>query len=186
MRKTDVRRIAAEAAIERTPPRESQDVCFLSGGDLHTFLDRHITNRDGDVVDMRGRVLGRHGGISRYTVGQRRGLGIAGAEPLYVKRIDAADNRIVLAPVPELFARTVRCRNVKFRSRSTVRPLTAKIRYRHPAAGVASVTRKSGVLTVVFDTPQRAPAPGQSLVLYRDDVVMGGGIIEDSDGDSVT
>lgn len=178
MRKAEVMRLAKEARIAHVPSRESQDVCFIMDGDLRAFLDRHIESREGEVVDSDGCVLGRHRGISRYTVGQRRGFGIAGPAPLYVKRIDARRNRIVLTPERELYARTVRCRGIKLRSRSVSLPLTAKIRYRHPAADVAAVTRGDGELTVVFSRPQRAPTPGQSLVLYRDGVVMGGGIIE--------
>jgi tRNA-specific 2-thiouridylase len=185
MRKAEVRFLAEQARIERIPSRESQDVCFILDGDLRAFLDRHIESREGEVVDSEGRVLGRHRGVSRYTVGQRRGFGIAGPAPLYVKRIDARRNKIVLTPEDELYMRTVRCRGIKLRSRSLSPPLTAKIRYRHPAADVEMVTRDAAELTVVFSRPQRAPTPGQSLVLYRDGLVMGGGIIELSDEESV-
>ncbi len=184
-RKAAVRRLMEEARIERIPSRESQDVCFLMDGDLRAFLDRYIAGREGEVLDSEGRVLGRHRGVHRYTVGQRRGLGIAGPVPLYVRRIDARRNRIVLSPEGGIYTRTVRCRGIRLRSRSVAPPLTAKIRYRHPAADVEMVTRGGGGLTVVFSRPQRAPAPGQSLVLYRDGVVMGGGFIEHSDGESV-
>jgi tRNA-specific 2-thiouridylase len=181
MRKSDVRTIAAEAGVEGTFSRESQDVCFLGGGDLRVFLDRHIESRKGEVMDETGRVLGRHGGIFRYTIGQRRGLGIAGGEPLFVKRIDAAKNRIILAPAEELFYRTVHCTGIRLRGRSITLPLKAKIRYRHPAADVEAVEKRGGRLDVTFTRPQRAPTPGQSLVLYRDELVMGGGVIECSD-----
>ena len=182
MQKTRVRRIAARAGIERTASRESQDVCFLEKDGLGAFLDRYIDTVEGEVVDEAGHVLGRHRGIWRYTVGQRRGLGISAASPLYVKRIDPPRNRIVLAPEEELLAATVHCRGVKLRSRSVAPPLVAKIRYRHTPAAVAEITRGRGSLTVTFKRPQRAPAPGQSLVLYRDGLVMGGGIIESVDG----
>lgn len=184
MQKAQARRIAARAGIERIAPRESQDVCFLREGDLGAFLDRYIDTVGGEVVDETGHVLGRHRGVWRYTVGQRRGLGISAASPLYVKRIDPRRNRIVLAPEEELFAATVRCRGVKLRSRSVAPPLVAKIRYRHPPAAVADIARGDGVLTVTFEQPQRAPTPGQSLVLYRDGVVIGGGIIDSVDGES--
>jgi tRNA-specific 2-thiouridylase len=178
MRKADVRRFAARAGIERIVSRESQDICFLPDGGLRTFLERYIGGGEGEVVDRADRVLGVHQGIARYTVGQRRGFGIAGTEPLYVKRIDARRNRIVLVPEEELYTAVVYCRGVRLRSRSVAPPLTAKIRYRHPAAAVASVRREDGGLTVIFSIPQRAPTPGQSLVLYRDGLVMGGGIID--------
>ncbi len=184
MQKAEVRYLAEEAQIEPVPSRESQDVCFLLDGDLRAFLDRHIGGREGDVVNSEGRVLGRHRGVYRYTVGQRRGFGIAGPAPLYVRRIDARRNRIELAPEDELYTRTVRCRGVRLRSRFIAPPLTAKVRYRHHAADVEMVTRGGGGLTVVFSRPQRAPTPGQSLVLYRDGMVMGGGIIEHSGGKS--
>ena len=181
MQKAEVRRIAAGEGIEAVASRESQDVCFLPEGDLHAFLDRFIESVRGEAVDTAGRVLGSHRGISRYTVGQRRGLGISGAAPLYVKTIDPRRNLIVLAPDEELYADSVRCRSVRLRSRSLSTPLVAKIRYRHPAATVAEIAWRDGVLTVAFEQPQRAPTPGQSLVLYRDGVVMGGGVIEGVD-----
>lgn len=184
MQKARVRRIAARAGIELTASRESQDVCFLEEGDLSAFLDRYIESARGEVVDEAGRVLGSHRGIWRYTVGQRRGLGISAASPLYVKRIDPRRNRIICAPEEELYADTVRCRSVRLRSRSVTPPLAAKIRYRHPPVSVAEITRGDGVLTVTFEQPQRAPTPGQSLVLYRDGIVMGGGIIESVSGES--
>ena len=158
--------------------RESQDTCFLAGGGLHGFLGRCGLDKPGDVIGPGGRSLGRHKGISYYTVGQRKGLGIAGKGPLYVNSIDARKNIIGLGPEESLYARRIICRHVRMRTRNPAEGLAAKIRSGHRAAPVASVERSEGRMIVTFVSPQRAITPGQSLVLYSGESVIGGGLIE--------
>lgn len=160
--------------------QESQDICFLPDGDIGAFIAGHLGTREGEVVDMEGKIIGRHRGHFYYTIGQRRGLGIPGDAPMYVRDIDATRNRVVLAPAEELFSRTVRFAQLKLRSRDPRIPLEAKIRYRHGPAPLESVSRKDGSMAVRFREPQRAVTPGQSIVLYRNDCVLGGGVIESS------
>lgn len=157
--------------------RESQDVCFLPDGDIERFLAEFIRNEGGNIVDMNGNVLGRHRGIHLYTVGQRKGLGISSSKPLYVKSIDASKRQIVVATKERLFSNEARCANLNLRSRKLETPLYAKIRYRHPPAAVESFEIKEGTMRIIFKEPQRAVTPGQSLVLYQDGFVVGGGII---------
>jgi tRNA-specific 2-thiouridylase len=178
MKKDEVKRLTSRLGLRRIGGKESQDVCFLPYGGLKAFLAERAGNKPGIVVDSQGRILGRHKGISFYTVGQRRGLGISGGVPMYVKSIDARRNRIVLAPEDELRTRSAMCRSVRLRRCSLEGPLSARIRYRHPAAGVERVERGKGFLRVRFRDLQRAVTPGQSIVIYRHGIVMGGGIIE--------
>ena len=177
VRKGEVKRAAASLGIHSAGDRESQDVCFLPEGNLGKFLSERIGSRPGEVVDRRGRVLGRHEGVFNYTIGQRKGFGIAGGAPLYVESIDAAARQIVLAPREEVFHSVAVCRALKLRSFRLERPLWGKVRYRKPLAEVAGVECRGGELTVEFREPQWAITPGQSLVLYSDSVVVGGGII---------
>jgi tRNA-specific 2-thiouridylase len=183
MHKSGVSEEASRLGLAATGAPESQDVCFLPEGDLCSFLAERGLGSLGDVVDMTGRVIGYHRGACYYTVGQRKGLGIAGKKPLYVIAIDAQRNVIVLGFEEDLYGSTVHCRSARLRVRTWEGPLFAKIRYGHKPAEVSSVERKRGGITVRFRKPQRALTPGQSLVLYRRGLVIGGGIIT-SVGDS--
>ena len=158
--------------------RESQDICFLPDGDLRRFLGDRIGFAPGEIVDRDGRVLGRHDGAHLYTIGQRKGLGVAGGIPLYVSAIDTRDNRVVLARKEEIFGTGALCGSLRLRSRDLPGGLAAKIRYGRAPADVARAVRRGPLLEVIFREPQWAVTPGQSLVLYRDGVVVGGGIIE--------
>lgn len=178
MEKGVVSRISKELGFSERVQQESQDVCFLPGGDLHAFLSAHVKNRRGEVVDQEGHILGYHRGVSFYTIGQRRGLGIVGKVPLYVKSIDARRNRVVLAPESELYSTVAWCRGIKLRGHAPHHSLLAKVRYRHRPAEVKSIERRDNRLLVRFKDQQRAITPGQSLVLYRGGMVVGGGIIE--------
>jgi tRNA-uridine 2-sulfurtransferase len=159
--------------------KESQDVCFLPDGDLRGFLGERIGFAPGEIVDGRGRVLGRHDGAHLFTIGQRKGLGVAGGIPLYVSAIDTRANRVVLAGREEIFGAQALCGSLRLRSRDLAGGLAAKIRYGRAPAEVARAVRRGPLLEVAFREPQWAVTPGQSLVLYRGDVVVGGGIIEE-------
>ncbi|UCF80652.1 MAG: tRNA 2-thiouridine(34) synthase MnmA [Acidobacteriota bacterium] len=181
--KEEVRACAREADLPVAQKPESQDICF-AGSDYVGFLEREISS-DGDgphgvVRDEEGHVLGQHRGVWRYTVGQRRGLGLSHPEPLYVLSVDAERNEVTVGHEERLYRRAFRAANVNWLRRfAAEKPLEADvaIRYNHPGAR-ALVTPRDGSAFVEFKTPQRAPAPGQSAVFYVGDEVVGGGVIE--------
>ena len=182
MHKSETRRIAEEQGFYNADKPDSQDICFVPDGDYAGFIARY-TGRDcpaGDFVDESGRVLGRHKGIVHYTVGQRKGLGIAADAPLYVKRIDAAENRVVLSGNDALFSRELTANDFNWIAYDVPpRELraTARVRY-HQREQAATVTvLEDGHVHLVFDEPQRAITPGQAVVLYDGDTVLGGGTI---------
>jgi len=176
--KDSVKGMASRFGFGPGKERESQDVCFIPGGDMGGFLREHLGRSPGEIVDRDGRVLGRHDGAHLYTKGQRKGFGVAGGVPLHVARIEAERNRIVLGPREEIFSDGALCGSLRLRSRDPGGGLGARVRYRRSLADVVRVERRGRLLSVTFREPQWAVTPGQSLVLYRDGVVIGGGIIE--------
>jgi len=181
MPKTEVRRIAGEAGLPVFEKKESQDVCFVTDDSYTQFLSRKgLKEQEGHFVDKKGAVLGAHRGILRYTVGQRKGLGIAAKEPLYVVAIDAEKNEVILGTEDETLAAGAIARNATFVAGAPPAAefrATAKVRYRH--AGVTATVRcEGGKIQVRFDAPQKSVTPGQALVLYDGDEVLGGGWIE--------
>ncbi len=183
MQKTQVRRIAEISGFVTSRKKDSQDICFVPDGDYAGMIKRY-RNREypqGDFVDLEGNVLGRHEGIINYTIGQRRGLGIPADRRLYVKRIDPENNRVILADDEDLFSREVLVRDFHWitgEAPAGEYRCLAKIRYRHKEQPATLTVLGEGHAKVVFDEPQRAITPGQSCVLYDDDIVLGGGIIE--------
>ena len=183
MHKSETRRIAEEQSFYNADKPDSQDICFVPDGDYAGFIARYTGHScpAGDFVDESGRVLGRHKGIVHYTVGQRKGLGIAADTPLYVKRIDAAENRVVLSGNDALFSRELTANDFNWIAYDVPpRELraTARVRY-HQRTQAATVTvLEDGHVHLVFDEPQRAITPGQAVVLYDGDTVLGGGTIE--------
>ena len=171
--KEETRGEAARAGLAAATRGESQEACFLAGGDYRSFLERRGLNGDGAVVDERGVELGRHGGIWRFTPGQRRGLGVASPEPLYALRTDAETSTVVVGPRRSLAVRTVRARG---RLHLPVERVEAKLRYRSPAVA-ASVSVHDRGFTLDLDEPAYAVAPGQAAVLYQGDAVVGSGVI---------
>jgi tRNA-specific 2-thiouridylase len=174
-RKTETREQAHAAGLAAAGRRESQEVCFVGGGDHRRFLERHGgAGREGDVVTSDGRVIGHHDGVHRFTPGQRKGLGVGGGEALFVLEVDPARGRVVAGP-----------RRALARSTVTVRPgnmvlpmgrVQAKLRYRSPALP-ATVREVEGGLVLELDEPAYGVAPGQAAVLYDGDVIVGGGVI---------
>ena len=181
MMKSEVRRIAAEAGLPVCEKRESQDICFVTDHSYTSFLNkRGIEDREGHFVDRDGNVLGVHKGILHYTVGQRKGLGIAAREPLYVVAIDAEKNEVILGTEDETLAKGATVARVTFVAGSPPASefrATVKVRYRHPGAA-ATVLCEGERIAVSFDAPQRSVTPGQALVVYDGDEVLGGGWIE--------
>jgi len=179
-RKDEVRRIATELGLPSASQRESQEVCFIPGDDYRSFLKQYIPDIPGDIVDTNGIVIGKHRGISRYTIGQRQGLGVASGERLFVIKIDAEANTVIVGPEETLYSHDLLASEVSFVSGKPPHgkiEVSARIRSRSPE--VAGTLEQQGNLwSLKFNQPQRAVAPGQSVVFYRGDEVLGGGIID--------
>ena len=181
MTKDQVRSIAQSYGFFAAESKDSQDVCFIPDGD-HTAFLRAYTKKSaplGDFVDLNGAILGKHRGITDYTVGQRKGLGVSSTHPLYVKSIDAKNNRIILCANEELYEREILARDCVFAAGDTPPDgfrADVRIRYTKKSAP-ASLFRADGGMRIVFDEPQRAPAPGQSAVFFDGEMLIGGGII---------
>lgn len=187
--KAEARGLAQEARIPTATRPDSQDICFVPDGDYTRVLAErspegapHLASLDeGEVVDTQGRVLGKHGGIARYTIGQRRGLGIAAPEPLFVVSLDGTRNRVVVGSEDALLARAAILREAKWpEDRAAANQFRAliQIRSRHHAAWGRVDRLDPGRVRVEFDESQRAITPGQSAVFYEDEFVLGGGIVE--------
>lgn len=183
MHKDAVRAIAEEQGLCNARKHDSQDICFVPDGDYAAFVERHTgcPCPPGDILDEAGRVVGRHRGYIRYTVGQRRGLGIAAPQPLYVRGVCPARNTVTVAGAGALYTDTVDARELNWIACDALgeRPvrLLAKLRYRQPARRATAWQTGTDTLRVRFDEPQRAPAPGQALVLYDGGTVVGGGVL---------
>ena len=180
--KDRVRELAQEHGFYNADKQDSQDICFVPDGHYEKFIEAYTgkTVPPGNFVTKDGEIIGRHKGIIHYTVGQRRGLGIAAPSPYYVKEIRPESNEVVLCSDEELFQRTLFAEDANWVSipepAGKIR-VEAKIRYRHkPAAATVEMTER-GLLKVTFDEPQRAITKGQSVVLYDGDLVLGGGKI---------
>src|SRR6266540_2589214 len=172
--KAETRAEAARAGLDAAHRAESQEACFLAGGDYRDFLARHgASSTPGPIVDERGNELGVHDGLWRFTPGQRRGIGVAAAEPLYALRADAAANALVVGPRNALATRTVHARGRLYVPATRVE---AKLRYRAPAVP-AAVEQRDGGFVLHLDVPVDAAAPGQAAVLYDRDAVVGCGTI---------
>jgi tRNA-specific 2-thiouridylase len=183
--KSEVRSIAAAFGLPTADRPESQDACFLSDGDYRGFLarERPETMRPGPILDSQGRVLGEHRGVAFYTVGQRQGMGLAAVHPLYVVKIDPACNTLIVGPKAALLSRELFAEDVHFVAgyppQQSV-PITAKIRYKAPEAEATLIPLPERKARVIFSISQPAITPGQGVVFYQDEVVMGGGIITSS------
>jgi tRNA-specific 2-thiouridylase len=180
--KRQVRTMAAAFDLPTADKAESQDACFLSHGDYRAFLarERPEATRPGPILDLQGRVLGEHGGVAFYTVGQRQGMGLAAPHPLYVVEIDPARNALVVGPKAALLRSELFAKDVHFVAGHPPPqpvPVTAKIRYKAPEAAATLVPLSEEKARVVFAAPQPAITPGQGVVFYQDEVVIGGGII---------
>ena len=184
--KPEVRKIAERRGLLNAKKHDSQDICFVPDGDYAAFIRRY-TGKDyppGDFVDESGRVLGRHGGMIGYTVGQRRGLGVSGGRPLYVREKRVSDNKIVLSGNDALFSDTLYAEGINLIDRERLEgPVRcrAKIRYSHGEAACTVHPAGADAIRVVFDEKQRAITAGQAVVLYDHDTVIGGGTIVETE-----
>ncbi|TAG95158.1 MAG: tRNA 2-thiouridine(34) synthase MnmA [Oscillatoriales cyanobacterium] len=188
--KTETRKIASEFGLTTADKAESQDLCLVeSNGSMRAFLDKYIAPKKGDIVHKDGRVLGQHDGVHHYTIGQRKGLGVAAPEPLYVIELDATGNRVIvgdrlLAVESECYVQRVNWVSVA----QPTAPIRAEVQIRYRSHAVPATViplesseagNSSGVrVKLIFDEPQLSITPGQAAVWYDGDVLLGGGIIE--------
>ncbi len=185
--KTAVREIARQASLPVAEKAESQEICFVPSGRYVQFIEAYLGERgealpegEGDLVTTSGEVIGRHRGVHHYTVGQRKGLGIAAGRPLYVVELDRAANRVVVGEDAELRSESCEVRDVNWISFAVLEApvrATVKIRHRHEPAPATIEPIDDTSARVKFDVPQRAITPGQAAVFYSGDVVLGGGWI---------
>jgi tRNA-specific 2-thiouridylase len=178
--KERVKTIAREMELPASGHHDSQDVCFIPDNDYRAFVAGNMPLKAGEIVDINGKVLGKHGGLAGYTIGQRQGLGLSSDEPLYVLKIDAESNKIVVGSREQALHNVLAARQLSWVSgKSPQEPMeiTAKIRYKVPEAA-AELYPTDGGAEVRFIEPQSAMAPGQSIVFYRGEEVLGGGIID--------
>jgi tRNA-uridine 2-sulfurtransferase len=179
--KDEVRRIAAEFALPVAQKSDSQEICFIPNDDYVAFLERDPAagGNSGEIVHRNGTVLGRHNGTHRYTIGQRRGLGIAWKEPLYVVAIDAEKNRVIVGEQEGLFAPGLNVADLNWVIEPQPQTMRTwcKIRYRQQPVQCEVTVLGDGAAEVRFDEPQKSVTPGQSVVFYSDDELIGGGRI---------
>jgi tRNA-specific 2-thiouridylase len=181
--KPEVRAHAERLGLSVAAKPDSHEICFVPDGDAGGFVARRIgeDDRSGDIVDTSGRVLGRHRGIHRLTVGQRKGLGLAEGKPMYVLRLEPADSRVVVGPREELGSARLSASQVNWIAGappSTARRVTARIRHRHKDAPATLTTEGDRHASLLFDEPQLAVTPGQAVVFYDREEVLGGGWID--------
>ena len=187
MTKPEVREFARQHGLALAEKPDSQEICFVPGGDYKRFIDAYLAEQGealpdtaGDLVTTNGEVIGEHGGIHNFTVGQRKGLGVATGSPLYVIQISGANKRVIVGGEEHLYSRTLRARRVNLISGDDLRePLrvAVKIRHRHEPAPATIERAGDDEILVTFDAPQRAITPGQATVFYNGDIVVGGGWI---------
>lgn len=181
--KAETRKIAEDLGLLNAKKADSMEICFVPDKDYAAFIERHTGEpaAAGEFVDTEGNVIGRHKGIIHYTVGQRKGLGIAMGRPVFVLDKDAGKNTVVIGDEPELFYKRVEVSGVNFIPFDTLSGelrVKAKLRYRHTEQSATLHSMGESSVLIEFDQPQRAPSPGQVAVFYDGEYVLGGGIIE--------
>ncbi len=185
LNKDEVREIASNNGFINARKHDSQDICFVPDGDYAAFIERYtgVTDTPGNFIDKNGTFISKHKGITHYTIGQRRGLGIPADRRLYVCKIDPGSGSVTLGDDKDLFHDELIAGDVNLISCSRLDGevrVTAKIRYRHKEQPAVAWQDEAGKLHVKFDTPQRAITAGQAVVLYSGDTVVGGGVIENT------
>ncbi len=182
MSKAQARKIAEEQDFINADKQDSQDICFVPDGDYARFIEDWCGDRfeNGNFVDLDGNIIAQHKGIINYTIGQRKGLGIAAKAPYYVVSKNLETNEVILGSNDDLFSSTLTATDVNFISvESLTQPMRvkAKVRYKQKETDATITPLENGDVSVVFDEPQRAIAPGQAVVFYDGDIVVGGGTI---------
>ncbi len=186
-RKAEVREIAAQHGLAIAVKPDSQEICFIPGGDYKRFISAYLDEQGeeipdtaGELVSTSGDVIGRHTGIHNFTIGQRKGLGVASPDPLYVIQIDNASHRVTVGQDAEATTKTLRARELNWISIPSLAGemrVRAKIRHRHEPAWAVIRSAGPDEVEAIFDEPQRAVTPGQAAVFYDGDEVVGGGWI---------
>jgi tRNA-specific 2-thiouridylase len=182
--KTETRRIATEFGLSVADKPDSQDLCLVeSHGSMRDFLNKYISEKEGEIVDLSGKVLGKHQGIHHYTIGQRKGLGIAAPDPLYVVKLDPVMNRVIVGDRDS--AGSLDCSVTRLNWVSMTEPMApirceVQVRYRSSPVAVSVVPLENDRVKLVFDEPQFGITPGQAAVFYDGEILLGGGIIEKS------
>ena len=182
LRKTEVREIAEREGFLNAHKHDSQDICFVPDGDYVAFLERHTGHHyeDGPIVDLEGKQLGTHHGAIRYTLGQRKGLNVAAGKPVYVCGKDMAKNTVIVGPSEALFSTTFhadRLNWIAFEDLTEPIRVKARTRYHQKEQWATVYPEGDGIVRVEFEEPQRAVTPGQAVVFYQEDLVVGGGTI---------
>ena len=180
--KSESREVARHAHLKTAEKEESMEICFVPDKNYGRFLEQsHLVERHkGEIVNLQGQILGQHDGIEFFTIGQRKGLGISSAKPLYVVELDAVRNRVVVGDETALDRdafKVERCNWIPYDRPPETLEVTAKIRYNHPGASATVTPSLDGGAGVRLHQPQRAITPGQACVFYQDDLVVGGGWI---------
>ncbi|MCH5253065.1 MAG: tRNA 2-thiouridine(34) synthase MnmA [Lachnospiraceae bacterium] len=180
--KKEIRKIAEEAGLKVAHKPDSQEICFVPDGDYTAFIERETGKKEvpGNFVDSEGTILGKHRGISHYTVGQRKGLGIAFGEPVFVTEIRPETDEVVLGKSEDVFTGRLVAEHINYMAVDKFEPgqkVMAKIRYSHAGAPATIETVEEDRFSLVFDEPVRAVTPGQAAVLYDGNYVLGGGTI---------
>ena len=180
--KQEVRKIAEEKKFVNAAKDDSQDICFVPDGDYGKFIEEYTgkTYPHGDIIDMEGKIIGRHKGIIRYTTGQRRGLGVAANVPVYVAAKSIADNTVTLGPDSALFGKSLTAKNINLIACADLKKpmrVMVKTRYLQTAQSATAEQTDEDSLHIEFDEPQRAITAGQAAVMYDGDIVVGGGTI---------
>ncbi len=185
--KPEVRELAKQHKLALAEKPDSQEICFVPNGDYKAFIDAYLEEQgerlpdtSGDLVTSSGEVIGEHGGIHNFTVGQRKGLGVATGSPLYVIQIRGDKREVVVGSGDELLTKTLTAKRLNWISIPDITDpirVTAKIRHRHEPAEAIVERTEDGAAKVTFDQPQRAITPGQAVVFYQDEIVVGGGWI---------
>ena len=194
MTKPEVRELARKHRLVIAEKPDSQEICFVPGGDYKRFIDAYLAEQgenapeisrdtvDGEMVTTDGKVIGEHAGVHNFTVGQRKGLGVATGSPLYVIQIKNDTRQVIVGKDEDLFSRTLTARRVNLISTEALRQpmrVAVKIRHKHQPAPATIQSTGPEEVQVTFDEPQRAITPGQGAVFYDEDIVVGGGWIED-------
>ena len=178
--KSEIRQMAEDAKLLNAAKPDSQDICFIPSGDYKSFLKKRLDTVPGDIVELDGTVVGRHEGIEYFTIGQRRGLGIAGGEPRFVIRLEPETRRVIIGPEEALMEGEMRVSAVNYPLGVVPQgpaEINVKIRYKSSEAPAVLHPSADGAI-VRFTRPQRSVTPGQAAVFYQGDVLLGGGTIE--------
>ena len=178
--KREIRQMAEDAKLMNAAKPDSQDICFIPSGDYKSFLKKRLDTVPGDIVDLDGTVVGRHEGIEYFTIGQRRGLGIAAGIPRFVIRLEPETRRVIIGPEEALMRDEMRLSGVNYPLGVVPEgPVEVNVKIRYKSSEAAAVLYPSGDGAIVrFTRPQRSVTPGQAAVFYQGDVLLGGGTIE--------